>query len=94
MSSYLLADTPPLSSEDGIPAQQARKEAVVTALLCRACGVNVSEDNHGRFVNDCESRKIARMLACCFQDELELFPESVSRFKLARRKSRIWNKLV
>lgn len=76
--SYLLANAPWLPAEDRIPAQQTSKEAVVPAFLPGACGIDVPEDKHGGFVNDGECGEVPSVLARGFEDELELFPESMS----------------
>lgn len=73
---YLLADTPRLSPEHCIPAQQACKETVISALL-RPTRVEIPEDNHGGLVDNGEGGEVPRMLARSFKDELELFPESM-----------------
>lgn len=73
--SYLLANAPRLPAEDCIPAQQTGKEAVVSAFLPGACGIDAPEEDHGGFIDDGERGEIPSVLARCFQDELELFPE-------------------
>lgn len=78
MGLYLLANTSRASAKDCIPTQQARKEAVISALLPGCCGVDVAEDDHGGLVDHRECGEVPSMLACCLEDELDLFPESMS----------------
>lgn len=73
-----------MPAEDCIPAQQTGEEAVVPAFLSGACGVDASENEHGGFVDHGEGGEVPGVLACGFEDELELFPESMSSSSVAR----------
>jgi hypothetical protein len=74
---YLLTDTPRLSSKHCIPAQQACKETIISALFPGPAG-NIAEKNHGCFVDYCEGGEVARVLAGGFEYEFCLFTYSGS----------------
>lgn len=74
-----MANAPRLPAEDRIPAQQTGKEAVVPAFLPGPCGIDVPEDQHGGLVDHGECGEVPGVLACSFEDESELFPESMWR---------------
>lgn len=69
---YLLANTARLSSEDCIPAQQACKEAIISAFFPGATWY-IPEKYHRGLVNHGKCGEVPRMLAGCFQNELRLF---------------------
>lgn len=62
-----------------ISSQQTRKEAVIAAFFPDTSRIDVAQNDHGTLIYNSKRRQVPSMLACGFQDELDLFSESESR---------------
>lgn len=61
--SYLLTETGPVPPKHSVPAQQPRKETIITTLLSGAGWAQVSQYEHRALVDERKCRKVTGMHA-------------------------------